>query len=79
MTETLWLNDAWTDALDVAVAEARLRRAQMKESDRITEMIAGTRLDDRLNLSMLEIARQIALLTERLSDLPVVGDAPGSA
>lgn len=51
----------------------------MRESERIAGMIEGTRMDDRLSMALFEIARQIALLTERLSDLPIVADDRDSA
>jgi hypothetical protein len=70
MAERLQVNDAWTDSLDGVMAEARMRARTMLESERITEQIVGTRMDERLIIAVLEVARQLALLTERLSDLP---------
>jgi hypothetical protein len=89
------VSDAWTNALDVAVAECQRgigsavlggltvldfqsatgnRQSSMLESERITEQIVGTRMDEHLILAVLEVARQVALLTERLSELPITDE-----
>jgi hypothetical protein len=41
----------------------------MNESERVTELIASQAMDNHLVIALLEIARQIALLHEALSDL----------